>query len=185
MKKKIVIKGKVGRRMKINERMFISTLKESSMTHNSQNKEEPKSACYIHLNQGKVAIVDSEDLERILLYSWTWSGRYVRGNGMIKNVSLHRYILNYKGKKDVDHINGNTLDNQKKNLRICSHSKNIINSKKRSDNKSGYTGVYWYENKKRWRVQIVINKKTVTLGSFINKEDAIACRAKAVKKYYI
>lgn len=158
--------------------------KKNSLTAKQQVNKEPKSAC-LKLNQNKIAIIDPEDLERVLEYNWSWGGRYVRGNGVIRSISLHRYILNYKGKKDVDHINGNTLDNRKENLRICSHSKNIINSKKRNDNTSGHTGVYWDKNKNKWRAQIVIKGKTKSLGYFINKEDAIACRAKAVKKHYI
>lgn len=142
------------------------------------------SKCFLNLNQGKVAIVDCEDFPRVIKHIWHFGGRYVRGMVGKKGISLHRFILGYKGKKVIDHINGNTLDNRKENLRICTHSRNIINSKKRTDNSSGVVGVYWDKVNVRWVAKITIGKVSKSLGSSKDKNKMIALRKKYEKKYY-
>lgn len=154
------------------------------------NNQEEKSKCLkIPLSRKgfakqDYALIDLEDYSRVSNFKWYFTDRYIRAVMYGNTISLHRFILNYFGTKDVDHINGNTLDNRKANLRICSHSRNIINSKKRKDNTSGITGVYWDKTNKKWVAKITVSNKLKTLGCFKNKDKAIVCRTKAVKKYY-
>ena len=62
-------------------------------------------------------------------------------------IEMHRFIMNFPKGKYVDHINHNTLDNRKCNLRICNNADNIRNGKIRTNNKSGYNLPYSKENK--------------------------------------
>lgn len=101
----------------------------------------------IKLTQGKHAIVDDEDFERLSQYKWYYhhEGYAVRNskeNMRRRLISMHRIINNTPDGKVTDHINGDKLDNRKSNLRSCTHAENARNSKLRSDSSSGMKGVY-------------------------------------------
>ena len=95
----------------------------------------------IPLTKGKFAIVDNEDYERVSQHKWHFSGRYAvrKVNGV--NEMMHRIINNAPAGQYTDHIDGNGLNNVRKNLRNCSQSQNIANRGKQSNNQSGYKGV--------------------------------------------
>lgn len=126
-------------------------------------------------------IVDEEDYNKIRDRSWSISfshtnETYCRVESRInyKLVRLHRYILGITDSKvKVDHINGNTLDNRKCNLRICNQTQNMRNCKSKG-NKTGYRGVYKSNNK--FRACISVNNKTVHINKAFNtaKDAAIA-----------
>jgi hypothetical protein len=86
--------------------------------------------------------------------------------------------------KEVDHINGDSLDNRRKNLRICTHSENCQNRKKRLDNTSGFKGVYWSKRSNKWVANIQIKSKRIYLGGFISKIKAAEAYQKANIKYH-
>ena len=98
------------------------------------------------LRNGGVTIIDEEDLDRISKHKWRKSDKgYVIGYipSIDKQIYLHRFILcieNIGREIEVDHKNRNPLDNRKENLRLCSRSENLVNTKAR--NKNGYKGVY-------------------------------------------
>jgi len=96
---------------------------------------------------------------------------------------LHRYITNCPNNMEVDHINGDPLDNRLSNLRIVTHSINLRNRSLPINNKSGKTGVSWSLRDKRWRAYIKMNNKQKHLGYYNNKEDAICARINYEKKY--
>lgn len=75
------------------------------------------------------AIIDAEDVDRVKRHKWSFQGKYVRTSIKNKNIYLHRFIMNYNGDLDIDHINRNRLDNRKVNLRICTRSLNLSNKK--------------------------------------------------------
>jgi len=91
----------------------------------------------ISLTQGLVAIVDAGDY--VWLSKWKWfakvggcggdayAARSVRINGKVKTVRMHRLIMDAPDGMEVDHINGNTMDNRRCNLRIVSKSENLAN----------------------------------------------------------
>lgn len=85
---------------------------------------------------------------------------------------------------DIDHINHNLFDNRKCNLREVTHSQNIMNSSKRSDNTSGFTGVGWSKSKNKWIAYIAINGKQEYLGAFDKKEDAVSKRKKVEEERF-
>ena len=83
----------------------------------------------------------------------------------------------------LDHINRDKTDNRISNLRLCTCSENNYNRGLPRNNTSGHRGVYYEKNKKTWRPSIRINGKTVSLGSYKTKEDAINARLKAEQEH--
>lgn len=125
------------------------------------------------------AKIDNQDIERCKEIKWYYAknkdSEYIEGTYKGKKVKLHRYILNVKEKQIlIDHINRNTLDNRKSNLRLATNKENSFNKSIRSDNKSGYSGVDLRNNK--WRAKIKYNGITIHLGYFIDKDEAILNR---------
>ena len=84
---------------------------------------------------------------------------------------------------DIDHINGVKTDNRINNLRLVTRSINLQNASMRCHNTSGFNGVSWHKSTKKWRAQIRVDGKSIHLGVFSNKKDAIAARIKANIKY--
>ena len=127
--------------------------------------------------------IDLEDLDRVINFPYTWSAKYdpdleqyyveatvhrkLIEEGYSKAMKLHKFVMNVNDDRVVDHINHDTLDNTKTNLRVISHSNNSTNRKSRnSNNKSGYRNVCWSKNENKWIVQLQINKKNKILGRF-------------------
>lgn len=127
--------------------------------------------------------VDFEDLDRVVCYKWrlnTW------GYAENKNVGLmQRFILNeYNPKNIPDHINRDTLDNRKDNLRIADKSLNAVNVGIRASNTSGVTGVSWDKNANSWRAYISYQGKRIELGHRKDFKKAVILRLDAENKYY-
>lgn len=144
---------------------------------------------YIELTQGKKAIVDDEDFECLNKFKWRYLNGYaVRtvtiSKGVRKPEWMHRVINKTPKEFLTDHINHNKLDNRKKNLRAVSASLNLLNRGVRKDNKSGYTGVYWHKQHKKWYVQINFLGEHIFVGLFNSKQQAIMAHSKAIDQYY-
>lgn len=85
--------------------------------------------------------------------------------------------------KQIDHIDHNPLNNHITNLRLVSDAENKLNLPMRKTNKSGYRGVHWDKQRKKWFAQIQRNKKTTALGRFDKVEDAVKARKLAELQY--
>lgn len=141
----------------------------------------------IPLTQGKVALVDDEDYPELAPHSWcvhgkrsvAYAARRRSGGGTLL---MHRVILGDKTGFDIDHINGNGLDNRKANLRWATRSQNSANRGRNKNNKSGITGVYYLPA--RWMASIKVNYVNHFLGHFDTKDEAIAARRGAEKRYH-
>jgi hypothetical protein len=133
------------------------------------------------LNEKARALIDVDDVSKVKDIKWCFD-RYVRSTTI--HSTLHRFLLNITDKNPIDHINGNTLDNRKSNLRVCTTSQNAMNQKLSTRNKSGYKGIFWDKHRNKWRVTIVINGQQTGLGRFNTLEEAIQARKEAVEKYY-
>lgn len=138
---------------------------------------------------GKYALVDEEDFPILNRYRWNfWHGAVLRTfheHGIVHVWYMHRIIMNPRSNKEVDHINGNPLDNRKENLRILTHQENLWNMKMRKTNKSGYVGVKEIKNRKgiRYKATLKINEKFRTLGYYNTPEEATAKRDEAIARY--
>lgn len=84
----------------------------------------------------------------------------------------------------IDHINGIRNDNRLENLRLCTFQENHYNRKPRSDNKSGFRGVSWHRQKRKWVAQITIEGKNKFLGFFVNPEDAYSAYCKKAIEHF-
>lgn len=145
----------------------------------------------IKLTQGKETIVDDEDYEELNKFKWCIGsvGYAIRRESSKINkdrptIYMHKYIFNNPN-TIIDHINGNTLDNRKCNLRICTKSENRRNSKKPKNAKtSKYKGVYFFKDSKKWRARIRVLDKLIDLGLHINEIDAAKAYNEAAIKYF-
>lgn len=99
---------------------------------------------------------------------------------------LHRLILDAPEGMVVDHINGDTLDNRRSNLRVCTQAQNLLNRKMHCNNRSGYKGVYHDPGcrLRPWRAEIRSNRKRVRLGLFETPEEAHAAYVKAAHRLH-
>lgn len=142
----------------------------------------------INLTQGKVAIVDDGDFDWLSKWKWTYNQngyavRNVKQGHKQTRIYMHRAIMN-AGRLKVDHKDGDTLNNQRQNLRLCSQSQNIQNSRKRTDNTSGHKGVTFHRASGKWAASICTNGRRLHLGLFDSIEDAVVCYQSAADKYH-
>jgi len=148
----------------------------------------------IPLTQGKYAIVDPEDFERLNRHKWyasKWGNTFyaIRCAGPAKKttyIRMHREIIHPPRHLVVDYINHNGLDNRKANLRPATRAQNNYNrlAIKRKGATSKYKGVDWKKDKKKWCARIYFNGKLIFLGYFKDEKQAAKAYDKAAKKYY-
>lgn len=126
----------------------------------------------------ELVIVDQEDLKLLDNYKWYLAHGYVSRqlniNGKQYQQRLHREILGIEPyeKVQVDHINGNKLDNRRKNLRVCKRIENIRNRGVFKNNKIGLKGVSFKKSNKKFVSQIQYDGKVYHLGMFLDPENA-------------
>lgn len=152
----------------------------------------------IKLTKGYYTFVDKSDYDDLIQYSWrvniSKSGNkyavrswYDKSTKKIKSEKMHRRILKVKDSKIfVDHINGNSLDNQKQNLRLTNALGNARNASKTKRRKttSKYRGVYWLTKNNVWLSRISVNKKIIHIGTFKNEISAAKAYDNAAIKYH-
>jgi len=131
----------------------------------------------VPLGNDQFAIVDDDDFERVNQYQWR---AHKGGNSdehiyAVTRLRMHRLILNAPPGMYVDHINGDTLDNRKSNLRLCTTAQNQQNARPRRGS-SKYKGVSYNSRKKRWLGAFMANGKTYYVGCFKSEDEC----AKAV-----
>jgi len=157
-----------------------------------EEKHNGRKSRAIQLTQGKFAIVDSGDCDWLSKFNWhahergrTW---YARRAASSRTVFMHRAVLEHHGfdlsSGEVDHINGDGLDNRKSNLQIVSHAENIRKSRVQKNNKSGFRGVSWHKGDRRWQAFVEVDNIRKYLGSFKNKIDAALAYDQAAKIYF-
>lgn len=137
--------------------------------------------------------VDECDIDSVSKYHWTVINTNKTGirlyafSGELQ-VCMHRLIMNEPHGMQVDHIDGDSLNNRRYNLRICTVSENNKNRPISKLNKSGATGVGWYKRgnggEYGWKAYIKVNKKLINLGFYDTFEDALEVRLKAEEKYF-
>lgn len=140
-------------------------------------------------NTGSKFYFDLEDYDKIKDYCWfehVNSDNYhsLRTRDPEKPNIVTKMPEIIMGSKKWDHANKDPLDNRKENLRKATPKENNRNRGKRNDNKSGVTGVWFDKKLSKWRAYIRIDGKLLTLGYFINKDEAIRVRLQAEKEYF-
>lgn len=154
----------------------------------------------IPLTAGRVAVVDDADYEWLSRWKWWFSpgvkikdeGYAARKttmvNGKRTTIAMHRQIMGAKPGEQVDHVNGDKLDNRRANLRPATRSQNGSNRIKFRGRKEGgaytsrFKGVSWNRRYGKWYAHIGINRKRFHLGRFDDEiEAAKAYDAKAIE----
>lgn len=119
---------------------------------------------------------------------------YITTNGYMiiglacKNYLAHRIVWEMHNGPipegmEIDHINHNRIDNRIENLRIVTKQCNLRNQSIRVNNTSGVTGVSWDKSVGKWHSQIKVASKSISLGVFVDFNDAVAARKEAERKY--
>lgn len=140
-------------------------------------------------------LVDEEDYEKFNKFIWHRNDKkcgklvyvvrsYYRSDGKKRSLVLHREIMNCPEGMFVDHINHNTLDNRKCNLRIVTCQQNNSNSVKWTKYTSKFKGVSFDNKNKKWLAQIQFEKKKMHIGRFNNEEDAAREYDKKAKELF-
>lgn len=143
----------------------------------------------IPLTQGKFALVDDEDFQMLSEFkwqygSWGYATRAVRIDGRIKHIRMHRLVMGTPDDVDIDHINGDKLDNRRENLRVCNDSQNQANIGIRKNNTTGYKGVSYNKRRNNYMATIRVNGNKKYLGSYTNPKDAAVAYNLAAVKYF-
>jgi hypothetical protein len=146
------------------------------------------------------AFIDTFNLDLVKNYCWhVHFEKHINGFYVVTNTSrlenydkkqtriiLHRLITNCPKGLMVDHINHNTLDNRRENLRVCKNKENMENLiKAQINNKScGVLGVHYHKRDKVYQAQISHNNKRIYLGSYSNMDEAKKAYEDAKEKYF-
>ena len=130
----------------------------------------------IQLSQKQVALIDDEDFHKVSQYSWcalaARHGKfYAWHKDKFRSFLMHRYIVNAPSGIQVDHVNGNTLDNRKENLRFVTDSQNHANLQ-RTSAYSGFKGVHIDRRTGKFRANIGYKNRILYIGTYNTAEEA-------------
>ncbi len=149
----------------------------------------------VPLSRNAYVKIDVQDMENVIIYRWfascpygnnLYAARNVKmNNGKRTVVLLHREIMSAIGYENkIDHINGDTLDCRRSNLRICSNQLNGLNrARPNKNNSSGYTGIRLSANRDKWIACITIGGFYRQIGRFHSIEEAIKARADYLQRF--
>lgn len=133
----------------------------------------------IRLTRGKEAQVSDTDYVSISKHKWSavfdghnWYASKRNGSGHIR---MHAFLMNPPAGEEIDHRDRNGLNNQRRNLRICSHSNNCQNRMRTYNKTSKFKGVSWKKKNNKWCAQIRVGGTVFHLGLF--REPELAARA--------
>ena len=144
--------------------------------------------------------IDTEDLEKVIRYNWFIDRRCQRvgyhichmsyrreseNSPKMQRILLHRYLMNPKDNELIDHVNHNTLDCRKCNLRKTTNALNLKNRKgKNKNNSTGYRNVSFNKQSGKYLVQLQVNGKNKRLGEFYDVDEAGKFAEKMREEFY-
>lgn len=183
-------------------RGYVQTSASHILNGNPQMRNKMKNSIYhsdknntiIELNNGYLCIIDSADIHKISEHKWSifinkagnvYVMTHIYFGNKRKTIFMHRFLMNVFDRKiQIDHMNHNTLDNRKCNLRTCTNTENSRNKSKSKNNKTGYKGVHLFKENGRYMASIGFNKKQIYLGMYDNPVDAAIAYNNAALKYH-
>ena len=147
----------------------------------------------IPLTQGKVALVDADDYERLAQFNWyavkhrhgfkaarsAWLGDKKR-----KMVLMHRAIMNASDDQQIDHIDRDPLNNRRMNLRVATRAENARNTNSRHGSTSTYLGVSWTARDRKWVARIQVQGSCLHLGYFADEMEAALAYDAAARLHF-
>jgi hypothetical protein len=147
------------------------------------------------VNKGVFVLVDKSSVKYLSQWKWhlTSNGRYAARTTYCKetkkrgSIEMHIQIMGKREGFQIDHINGNKMDNRRSNLRFCTHGQNTMNIGKKYRNgfaTSDYKGVSWTNDCNRWLSLIHFKKKRIYLGVYKNEHDAARAYNKAARELH-
>jgi hypothetical protein len=146
---------------------------------------------YVPLTRDYFSVVDAGVVP--LISSWSWRAHNTRGKiyasrgsyetGKFRELKLHRFLLGEPA-LEVDHINGDSLDNRLCNLRLVTRAQNCKNRLISKNNKSGYKGVHFEPKRGKWIAQIKHELKHYSLGEYSSPEEAYAAYCEASERLH-
>jgi WD40 repeat protein len=149
--------------------------------------------------KGHDVMLDDEDVNFVQSHKWQIDSAWKRGKiyffyndhyykedgkRTTYHKFLHRLLMGTPVGLVTDHIDGNTLNCQKSNMRICTQDENNKNIKMPNTNTSGYKGVSWHKGHKKWRADIHVDGHQVSLGIYDDPKKAYEVYCAAKKKYH-
>ncbi len=149
----------------------------------------------IPLTQGQVALVDDSDATALTQFHWYaarthhifYAVRKSQVNGKQRTIQMHRELLrlSFGDKRQADHRDGDGLNNQRSNLRICSRTENTRNQcNQRRAKGSQYKGVCWRTAHRLWQARIMVNGKAHSLGYFPSETAAALAYNAAATRFF-
>lgn len=147
----------------------------------------------IPLTQGRVALVDDEDYELVRQHKWHAqkagnifyaSSHVVNENGTRTYLQMQRFLVDAGREMRVDHKDRNGLNNQRANLRICTHAQNIWNQTICKANTTGYKGVHFYKAYAKYQAYVSCDRKRTNLGYFNTCVEAARAYDAAAKRLH-
>lgn len=147
---------------------------------------------FVPLTRGYEAIIDAEDVPLVQWFNWSalpnkrsvYAFRSEWVGGRKTTIRMHRVIAGPADGKEVDHIDGNGLNNRKSNLRQATASENRRNQRLSKANSSGLKGVSWNKRESVWEAYIRVDGKKKSLGSFSNVDEAHAAYCRAAERFH-
>lgn len=192
--------------MTVDERCFtspagaISSPELSAVTRTGSGSEPSRRMTTITSDNGRQVFIDDEDLPLIAQYRWKvyqdsrderklhhqYATTYVRNSdGTFTGLLMHRLIMHAGPQQMIDHKDGNGLNNQKSNIRFCTHSQNMRNMRNRIHTKSGFKGVaYQPKGRRPWIARIWYRKKKMYLGAYSTPQEAARKYNEYALKYF-
>ncbi len=163
---------------------------ETNKKYNSYEKRQDEHGEWYYVgwtsNTNKEFYFNIEDYNDVK--DLCWSEKISRNYHRLQaySVKLKRMVTmsHVLGCKNYDHIDRNPLNNRRNNLRPATLAENARNKTKLRDNESGVMGVGWNKKTQKWIVRIMVDRQSIYLGLFVNKEDAIKARLNAEVKYF-